>query len=45
MVIKKYIKEYSLKEKYLPLITFKGSQSSLQIYGNLLQFEYCGSLI
>ena len=36
MVIKKYIKEYSLEEKYLPQITPKGSQSSPQLFGNLL---------
>ena len=33
-----YAKEYSLKEKYVPQITHKGSQSSLQISGKLLQF-------
>ena len=29
MVIQKYIKEYPLREKYLPQITFNESQSSL----------------
>ena len=36
MVIKKYMKEYSLKEKYLSWIT--------KISGNLLWFVTCGDL-
>ena len=39
-----YIKECSLKDKYLLQITPKGSQSSLQISGNLSQFAICSSL-
>ena len=45
MVIKKYIKKHSLKEKYLPQITLKGSQSSPQISGNSSQFAICHGLI
>ena len=44
MVIKKYMKEYSLKEKYLSWITLKCSQSSPKISGNLLWFVTCGDL-
>ena len=35
MVFEKYITEYSMREKYLPRISFTGSQSSPQISGNL----------
>ena len=45
MVIKKYIKEYSMKEKYLLQITLKGSQSSQWISENLSQFMIHGGLI
>ena len=41
MVIKKYMKEYSLKEKYLSWITLKCSESSPKISGNLLWFVTC----
>ena len=53
MVIKKYIKEYSIKENYLLQIilkgslqiTLKGSQSSRWISENLSQFIIHGGLI
>ena len=45
MVIEKYMKEYSLKEKYLLRITLNRAQSLPQISGNSLQFTIGGGLI